>query len=122
MATEKKVAKHQDEKRVQTSTCSSSGLDAVTISSFILAILSIFTIICFVLFSFLSFIFDISELGLFLLSFVDNNYVDKLLVYKVASYTENCSLALLEYTLYLIQKIRVKSNDCLITTWVITKS
>ena len=38
----------------------------------------------------LSFILDfsyLSELGLFLLSLVDNNYADKTLVYKVVSYT-----------------------------------
>ena len=56
--------------------------------SSIFAISFIFVIICFVIFSFLLFvIIHISELGLFLLSLVDNNYADKTLVYKVVSYT-----------------------------------
>ena len=85
---------------------------------FHLFLLSRLFLLSFALFSFLFHLlsFDISELGLFLLSFVDNDYVDKPLVYKVVSYTKNCSLALLEYTLYLIPKIKVEPNDCLITT------
>ena len=71
-----------------------------------LFLLSRLFLLSFVLLSFLSYLlsFDIiyiSELGLFSLSLVDNNYAvkaDKTLVYKVVSYTENCSLALTEYT------------------------
>ena len=52
---------------------------------------SIFTIVYFCyLLSLLSFILDfsyLSELGLFLLSLVDNHYADKTLVYKVVNYT-----------------------------------
>ena len=59
--------------------------------SSIFAISFIFVIICLVIFSFftsyLFVIIHISELGLFLLSLVDNNYADKTLVYKVVSYT-----------------------------------
>ena len=59
---------------------------------FCLFLLSRLFLLSFVLLSFLFYLlsFDIiyiSELGLFLLSFVDNNYADKTLVYKVASYT-----------------------------------
>ena len=60
----------------------------------IFAIIRLFLLFClfllsFVLlsFSFVSTIIYISELGLFLLSLVDNNYADKTLVYKVTSYT-----------------------------------
>ena len=41
----------------------------------------------FLLISFIFVIIYISELGLFSLSLVDNNYADKTLVYKVVSYT-----------------------------------
>ena len=60
-----------------------------------------FVLLSFSLISFIFAIISISELGLFSLSLVDNNYADKAdktLVYKVVSYTENCSLALTEYT------------------------
>ena len=53
----------------------------------IFAISFIFAIICFVIFSFIFVIVYVSELGLFLLSLVDNSYADKTLVYKVVSYT-----------------------------------
>ena len=57
---------------------------------FCLSLLSCLILLSFVLLSFYLLSFDIiyiSELGLFLLSFIDNNYADKTLVYKVASYT-----------------------------------
>ena len=65
---------------------------------FSLVIWTIFTIIVirvFLLsFVILSFIFYVPESFLFLLYFEDNHYADIILVYKVDSYSSNCSLTL----------------------------